>query len=262
MQPTMPILFLGHGSPMNAIEDNAFRRGWVEIARELPRPKAILCVSAHWESQGVLIDGAANPETIHDFYGFPQALFDVRYRAPGAPWLAKRVRDLLAASNVKPKSIAIDPGRGLDHGAWSVLRPMYPEADIPVVQLSLDRSLSARQHYDLAKALAPLRDEGILVIGSGDIVHNLGVDFRRGVVPDWAAAFNERAKALIRAGNDEALAAYEQFGAEAELSINSAEHYLPLLYVLALRRPGEAPRFFNDLMVAAISMTSIAFGVA
>lgn len=257
---TMPVLFLGHGSPMNAIEDNPFRRGWVEIARELPRPKAILCVSAHWESEGVLVDGAASPETIHDFYGFPQALFDVRYNAPGAPWLAERVKTLLEGSPVAARGVTIEPGRGLDHGAWSVLLPMYPEADIPVVQLSLDRTLTGRQHYELAKTLAPLRDEGVLVIGSGDIVHNLRVDFRRAEPQEWAVSFNERAKAMIAQGNDAALAAYEALGPDAALSINSAEHYLPLLYVLALRRPGEAPRFFNDSVFAAISMTSIVFG--
>ncbi|MCC6918664.1 MAG: 4,5-DOPA dioxygenase extradiol [Alphaproteobacteria bacterium] len=257
---TLPVLFLGHGSPMNAIEDNPFSRGWAAVAQRLPRPRAILCISAHWETRGLAIGGAAEPETIHDFFGFPQALFDVRYKAPGAPWLAQRVRDLVTASPAAPQAIAIDEVRGLDHGAWGVLLPMYPEADIPVVQLSLDRTLTPRQHLELGKALAPLRDEGMLVIGSGDIVHNLRVDFRRAVTPDWAARFNEQAKALIVSGNDATLAAYEGLGEDAALSINSAEHYLPLLYVLALRKPGDAVTFFNDTVFAAISMTSVVLG--
>jgi 4,5-DOPA dioxygenase extradiol len=254
---TLPVLFLGHGSPMNAIEDNVFSRGWADMARRLPKPRAILCISAHWETQGLAVSGAAAPETIHDFFGFPQALFDVRYRSPGAPWLAERVRDLLA-----PRPVAIDPRRGLDHGAWSVLLPMYPAADIPVVQLSLDRSLSPRQHYELGKGLAPLRDEGVLIIGSGDIVHNLRVDFRHAAAPEWASRFNETAKAMILAGDDETLAAYDALGEDAALSINSAEHYLPLLYVLAARRPGDDIAFFNDMVFAAISMTSVLMGKA
>lgn len=257
---TLPVLFLGHGSPMNAIEDNAFSRGWAALARRLPRPKAILCISAHWETRGLAIGGAAQPDTIHDFFGFPQALFDVRYDAPGAPWLAMRVRDLVTASPAAPQAVAIDEVRGLDHGVWGVLLPMYPAADVPVVQLSLDRTRAPRQHYELGQALAPLRDEGVLVIGSGDIVHNLRVDFRRAVTPDWAVRFNEHAKAMIRSGNDATLAAYESLGEDAALSINSAEHYLPLLYVLALRRPGDEVSFFNDTVFAGISMTSLALG--
>jgi 4,5-DOPA dioxygenase extradiol len=255
---TLPVLFLGHGSPMNAIEDNAFSRGWAELATRLPRPRAILCVSAHWETRGIAVSGAVSPETIHDFFGFPQTLFDLRYGAPGAPWLAERVCDLLASH----APVTVDAERGFDHGAWSVLLPMYPAADIPVVQLSLDRTLTPRQHYELAKTLAPLRDEGVLIIGSGDIVHNLRVDFRRAVTPEWAARFNETAKAMILAGNDEALVAYESMGDDAALSINSAEHYLPLLYVLALRRPDDAVTFFNDTVFAAISMTSVILGEA
>ena len=257
MPTPMPVLFLGHGSPMNAIEDNAFSRGWAAIAREIPRPKAILMVSAHWETEGVLLTASDAPETIHDFYGFPKALFDVRYSAPGARWLAERARDLIAASAVRPTRIGLDEGRGLDHGAWSVLLPMYPDASVPVVQLSLDRSLTPAQHLELGKALAPLRDEGVLVIGSGDIVHNLRVDFRRAEAQPWALSFNERAKSLILEGDDAALAGYESLGPEALASINSAEHFLPLLYVLALRRPDDAVRFFNDAVFAAISMTSI-----
>jgi 4,5-DOPA dioxygenase extradiol len=253
----MPVLFLGHGSPMNAVEDNAFSRGWAQMAERLPRPRAILIVSAHWETQGVFLTGGSAPETIHDFYGFPQALFDVRYTAPGARWLAERARDLLAAATVKPSVLALDDTRGFDHGVWSVLSPMYPAADVPIVQLSLDRTLTPQQHLELGRALAPLRDEGVMIVGSGDIVHNLRIDFRKAEPQAWAVEFNEAAKALIVAGDDAALAHYERLGPAAQASINSAEHYLPLLYVLAVRRPGDAVSFFNDAVFAAISMTSV-----
>lgn len=256
----MPVLFLGHGSPMNAIEDNAWRQGWAAVAKAVPRPRAVLMVSAHWETEGVFLTHAEAPETIHDFYGFPKALFDVRYNAPGAPWLAERARDLIAGSDLPVSRIRLDAGRGLDHGAWSVLLPMYPDADVPVVQLSLDRTLTPQQHLELARTLLPLRDEGILVIGSGDIVHNLRVDFRQPGVLPWALSFNETAKALIVGGDDAALANYEQLGPEALASINSAEHYLPLLYVLGLRHPEDQVSFFNDDVFAAISMTSVVLG--
>jgi len=256
----MPVLFLGHGSPMNAIEDNAWRRGWARVAAEIPRPRAILMVSAHWETQGIALTSGDAPETIHDFFGFPQPLSDVRYAAPGAPWLAERARDLIAGSNVPVSRIVMDAQRGFDHGAWSVLLPMYPAADIPLVQLSLDRSLAPAQHLELARALAPLRDEGVLVIGSGDIVHNLRVDFRRAGVQPWALTFNETAKALIVSDDAVALANYEALGPEALASINSAEHYLPLLYVVGLRGAGDVVRFFNDDVFAAISMTSVIIG--
>lgn len=256
----MPVLFLGHGSPMNAIEDNGWRRAWAAAAKELPRPRAILMVSAHWETHGVFLTHTETPETIHDFYGFPKALFDVRYPAPGAPWLAERARDLIAGSGVPVSRLRLDAGRGLDHGAWGVLLPMYPDADVPVVQLSLDRSLTPQQHLELARSLMPLRDEGVLVIGSGDIVHNLRVDFRKPAAEPWAISFNEKAKALIVSGDAAALADYEALGPEAVASINSAEHYLPLLYVLALRRADDKVAFFNDDVFAALSMTSVVIG--
>jgi 4,5-DOPA dioxygenase extradiol len=252
----MPVLFLGHGSPMNAIEDNAWRRGWAEAAAAMPRPKAILCISAHWETHGLAVSAGATPETIHDFYGFPQALFDVRYAAPGSPALAARTAELLA-----PLPVRLDVVRGLDHGAWSVLAPMYPQADIPVVQLSLDRDRSPADHYAIARALAPLRDEGVLIVGSGDIVHNLrAIDFRDPRPLDWAVRFNEAAKRLILAGEHQGLVDYASLGTDAEASINSAEHYLPLLYVLGLQDPGEPVSFFNDDVIAAISMTSVRLG--
>jgi 4,5-DOPA dioxygenase extradiol len=256
MSAPMPALFVGHGSPMNAIEDNSWRRGWRAAALALPRPKAVLCVSAHWETHGLGVTASAAPVTIHDFGGFPQALFDVRYPAAGDPALAARVAELLA-----PETVVLDPSRGLDHGAWSVLLPMYPDADIPVVQLSLDRRRTPQQHYELAQRLAPLRDEGVLIVASGDIVHNLrAVDFRRPETPDWAERFNETAKRLIETGEHGPLIAYDSLGEDAALSINSAEHYLPLLYALAVQREGEAATFFNDDVFAAISMTSVRIG--
>ncbi len=256
MSPRMPALFIGHGSPMNAIEDNSWTRGWREIAAELPRPEAIVCVSAHWETRGLAVTADAWPRTIHDFGGFPQALFDARYPAPGDPALARRIAGLLSPAPVRQAD-----DWGLDHGAWSVLIRMYPEADIPVVQLSLDRALTGPEHYEAGARLAPLRDQGVMVIGSGNTVHNLrAADFRRPEASGWAARFNDEARRLILAGDHRALADYDSLGQEAALAINSAEHYLPLLYVLALGAPGEAARVFNDQVFAAISMLSLVVG--
>jgi 4,5-DOPA dioxygenase extradiol len=252
----MPVLFLGHGSPMNAIEDNAWSRGWRTVGDRLSKPKAILMISAHWESHGLAVTAAENPETIHDFGGFPQALFDVQYPAPGSPALAARVADLLA-----PNSVHLDPTRGFDHGAWSVVGPMYPDADIPMVQLSLDRTKTPQEHYDLGRQLAPLRDEGVLIIGSGDIVHNLrAADFRNPQKVEWADRFNDKAKRFIEQGEHQPLIDYADLGEDAAQSINSAEHYLPLLYVLAAQGADDAVSFFNDDVFAAISMTSLALG--
>ncbi len=252
----MPVFFLGHGSPMNALEDNAWTRGWAAAASAAPTPKAILCVSAHWETHGVAVTAEQKPKTIHDFGGFPQALFDVQYPAPGSPALAARVAELLG-----PRPVRMATDWGLDHGAWSVLRPMYPDAEAPVVQLSLDRTLPPQAHYDLGRRLAPLRDEGVLIIGSGDIVHNLrAADVRNPAPLDWALRFRDRANALIAVGDDQALIHYDQLGPDATLAINSAEHYLPLLYVLALRLPGEPLQTFNDDVFAAISMTCLRVG--
>ncbi len=255
--PRMPVLFLGHGSPMNAIEENPWRRGWGEIGDRLPRPKAILCISAHWETAGAAaVSASPAPATIHDFGGFPQALFDVQYRAPGDPALAARVAALLAPDQVVPH-----PTRGLDHGAWSVLLPMYPDADVPVVQLSLDRSKPNAWHYQAGRRLAALRDEGVLIVGSGDIVHNLrDVNWRSGGTPDWAPRFNATAKALIEARDHQPLIDWQALGPDAEASINTAEHYLPLLYVLGAAQGDEPVSFFNDDVFAGISMTSIVIG--
>lgn len=252
----MPVLFLGHGSPMNAIEDNAWSRAWRETGERLPRPNAVLMISAHWETRGIAVTASEHPETIHDFGGFPQALFDAQYPAPGDPALARRVAELLA-----PEPVLQHPTRGLDHGAWSVLAPMYPAADIPVVQLSLDRDRTGQEHYDLGRRLAPLREEGVLIVGSGDIVHNLrAADFRRPETPEWADRFNTTAKRLIETGEHGPLIDYASLGEDAAQAINSAEHYLPLLYVLGAQGPGEPVSFFNDNVFAAISMTSLAIG--
>lgn len=257
MTARMPVLFLGHGSPMNAIEDNAWRRGWAEIATRLPRPKAVLCVSAHWETAGAAaVTASPHPTTIHDFGGFPQALFDVQYPAPGDPALAERVGDLLA-----PDPVVQHPTRGLDHGAWSVLLPMYPGAEVPIVQLSLDRNQPNIWHYAAGRRLADLRDEGVLIVASGDIVHNLrDVNFRTGATPDWAPRFNETAKRLIETRDHGPLIDWDSLGPDAVPAINSAEHYLPLLYALGASAEGEPVSFFNDDVFAGISMTSIRFG--
>lgn len=255
---TLPVLFLGHGSPMNAIEDNAWSRAWRALGARLPRPRAILCVSAHWETQGPWVTGSATPPTIHDFGGFPQALFDARYPAPGDPALAQRVVDLLGDAQAR-----IDPERGLDHGAWGVLKPMYPEADIPVVQLGIDSRRPGAWHVALAQRLAPLRDEGVLVVASGDIVHNLRLfDFRDTTPLPWASRFRDRVNALIVEGNLTALADWPALGDDAALSIPTPEHYLPLLYALALAREGDALQFFNDDVIGSLSMTSLIIGTA
>jgi 4,5-DOPA dioxygenase extradiol len=249
----MPVLFLGHGSPMNAIEDNAFRRSWSALGQRLPRPRGVLCVSAHWETRGVYAGASASPQTIHDFHGFPQTLFDVQYRAPGDPALARRAAELAGAR--------LDPDRGLDHGAWGVLIAMYPGADVPVVQLSLDSAQPGPFHYALAKKLAPLREEEILLIGSGNIVHNLGVWRPGDDRPyDWALRFDAEVRRRIDAGDHQALADYPSLGADARMAVPTPEHYLPLLYVLALQKKGERPVYFNDQVMTSISMTSVVIG--
>jgi 4,5-DOPA dioxygenase extradiol len=251
----MPALFVGHGNPMNAIERNEFHLGWSAVARRLPRPRAVLCVSAHWETQDAHVTAASAPGTIHDFYGFPKALFDVRYPAPGDPALAARV-----ASLVTGERIGLDPGRGLDHGAWSVLVAMYPDADVPVVQLSIDTSRPGQHHYALARQLAPLRDEGVLVMGSGNIVHNLRLfDFRDPTAREWAIKADEEIRAHIIARDHDALMAYPA-REDAHLPVPTPEHYLPLLYAIALQQGGETARFFNAEVRGSISMTSVLIG--
>jgi len=255
----MPALFIGHGNPMNAIEETVYAAAWREAAAMIPRPAAILCISAHWETEGAFVTAMPQPRTIHDFYGFPDQLYQVEYPAPGSPELAERVRSLVTSCAVR-----LDDGYswGLDHGAWSVLRRMYPEADIPVVQLSLDRSQHPRFHYDLGRELAPLREEGVLILGSGNIVHNLRLLQWDATEPFlWASEFDELAAELILAGDHDRLVAYPTLGSSARLAIPTNEHYLPLLYILALQESREPVSFFAaGLPLGSISMRSVRIG--
>ena len=252
----MPVLFVGHGSPTNAIEENEFSRAWADAGKSMPRPRAVLCVSAHWEANGTLVTSTERPGTIHDFYGFPRPLYEVSYPAPGAPEVARLVRETVRGARVR-----FDPDRGLDHGAWSVLRRMFPGADIPVVQLSLDRAKEPALHYELGKELAGLRREGVLIVGSGNIVHNLGVIVGEDTAFDWAIEFDETMKRLILSGDHDAIVQYPELGRAARLSVPTNEHFLPLLYALALQEKGEGIRFFTDrVTLGSISMRSIKIG--
>ncbi len=258
---TMPVLFLGHGSPMNAIEDNEFSRGWRNIAQTIPRPKAILCISAHWETWGALVTAMDKPRTIHDFGGFPRELYEVQYPAPGSKWLAQEVANAAAKSDV-----TFDEEWGLDHGCWSVISRMYPEADVPVAQLSLDAARSAQEHYDLARRLAPLREKGVLIVGSGNMVHNLGLVEFRGNGPeafnrpfgfDWAMQANDLFKQLINDNQHDRLIGYRALGESVRRAVPTPEHYLPMLYAIALKRTDESVAYFNDKPVAgSLTMTS------
>lgn len=253
----MPALFLGHGSPMTAITDGPERRAWQALGRALPRPRAILAVTAHWETAGhTHVTAGMQPRTIHDFRGFPQALYEVRYRAPGSPELVARVMELLGAGRV-----LADDGWGFDHGAWGVVQPMFPAADIPMVAMSLDRALPPEGHLALGRALAPLRDEGVLIVASGNIVHNIAL-YRQtaGTQPDWAVDFRARTSAAILAGDDAALLRFAPDDRAAAYAINSGEHYLPLLYALGARRAGDGTAVFNDTLDGALTMTSVLVG--
>lgn len=255
VQNRMPVLFLGHGSPMHAISDSPHRREWQRLGRELPLPRAILCVSAHWQTRGVCVTGNQKPETIHDFYGFPKELYQVRYPAPGSPELAARVRQLL-----KHESVQLDAERGLDHGAWSVLSAMYPQAQVPVVQLSLDIRREPQAHYDLGGRLSELREEGVLVLASGNIVHNLSLWRPNETRPyGWAQRFDQTVRDLIRARNHKDLVSYWKLGPEAKQSVPTPEHYLPLLYAMALQEPDDSLAFLNVEVTSAMSMTSVLF---
>lgn len=258
----MPVLFIGHGSPMNAIEENRFARGWHEAAQQIPKPEAILCISAHWETWGTLTTACEQPRTIHDFGGFPQALYDMIYPAPGIPALAKGVQSM-----VRSTEVGMDLDWGFDHGSWSVLSRMYPDADIPVIQLSLDYTKPPDFHYRLAKELAPLRDEGVLILGSGNIVHNLRrmtlknndySTFNEPYALDWAAEADQILKRLIRERKHADLVNYRDLGPAVQLAVPTPEHYLPLLYALALQEEDEKIVFFNDEpLVGSITMTSL-----
>lgn len=251
----MPVLFVGHGSPMNALEDNEFTQGWEEMARQLPQPKAILCISAHWETRGTGVTAMPQPKTIHDFGGFPQELFDYQYPAPGSPELAQLVKQTI----IKAPVVLDHQGWGLDHGTWSVLTKMYPAADIPVVQLSLDATKEPAYHYALGQELAALRDRGILIVGSGNIVHNLRlVSFSETGGYDWAIEFDETMKQLMLAGDHAAIVNYQALGKTARLAVPTNEHFLPLLYVIALQSEATTPRFFTEQLVAgSLSMRSV-----
>lgn len=252
----MPILFVGHGSPMNAIEDNPFSRAWGEIGKSLPTPKAILCVSAHWETLGTQVTGMDQPKTIHDFGGFPRELFEAEYPAPGSPALAR-----LTQETVKKVTVELDQSWGLDHGTWSILAKMFPKADIPVVQLSLDHSQPPEFHYALGKELAALRSKGVLIMGSGNIVHNLRAIMWQGGAYDWAIDFDETIRKLIVEGNHQPIVQYQTLGRAAQLSIPTNEHYLPLLYILAMQEKQDELRFFADeISMGSLSMRSVWLG--
>ncbi|UAY53592.1 4,5-DOPA-extradiol-dioxygenase [Ferruginibacter albus] len=252
---TMPLLFIGHGNPMNAIEQNEFSKGWGEAGKTLPKPNAILCISAHWETKGTFITAMDKPKTIHDFGGFPQELFDVQYPAPGNPALAKETKELLTHTEAK-----LDEHWGLDHGCWSVVKNMYPDADIPVIQLSMDYTKTPQWHYELAKQLSSLRNKGVLIIGSGNMVHNLrNINWHapdKGY--DWADEANLKLKDLIIKNEHQQLMGYHSLGTEMTLAIPTPEHYMPLLYILGLKKESEQVNFFNDkTIMGSISMTSL-----
>jgi len=252
----MPVLFIGHGSPTNAIEDNEFSRAWAEASRSLPKPKAVLCISAHWETDGTRVTAMEQPETIHDFYGFPPALFEKRYPAPGSPDLARMAEGL-----ARKTPIELDLDRGLDHGAWSVLCRMFPKADVPVIQLSLDQSKAPAFHYELGRELRGLRKKGVLILGSGNIVHNLREVVWEDTAYDWALEFDARIKGLILSGDYDAIIGYSKLGRSARLAVPTPEHYLPLLYVLGTQEDSDGVAFFADkVTLGSMSMRSVRIG--
>jgi 4,5-DOPA dioxygenase extradiol len=253
----MPAVFFGHGSPMNTLARNRYTDAWRALGAALPRPKAILAISAHWYTHGTAVTATAAPRTIHDFGGFPRELFEVQYPAPGEPALAARVRELLA-----PLPVALDHDWGLDHGTWSVLAHAFPGAGVPVVQLSIDRDRPPRWHYELGVRLAPLRAEGVLILGSGNVVHNLGrMQWDEGARPyDWAQHFNERVRTALTAGDHATLVDYAALET-AQLSVPTPEHYLPLLYVIATQQPGERVSLPVDgIEYGSIGMLTAAVG--
>lgn len=253
----MPLLFVGHGSPMNAIEDNEFSKRWEQMGKEIAHPRAVLCISAHWLTRGTYVTAMEQPKTIHDFGGFPQALFDVQYPAPGNPSLATDVKELIHSTNV-----GLDHDWGLDHGTWSVVKRMYPDAKIPVLQLSIDYNKPAQYHFDLAKELAALRKKGVLIIGSGNMVHNLGmIAWNKINEPeygfDWAHEINAVFKKNIASRNFQPLINYESLGSAAKLAIPSPDHYYPMIYSLGLIDKSDEISFFNDKAVGgSLTMTS------
>ena len=256
-----PILFIGHGSPMNGIEDNEFSRTWAKFGQEIPKPKAVIVISAHWLTNGTHVTAMKNPKTIHDFGGFPQALFDVNYPAQGSPELAEATSKLITSAKVE-----LNHDWGLDHGTWTVVRHMYPNADIPVLQLSIDYKKPAQYHYDLAKQLTALRNKGVLIIGSGNMVHNLRmIAWEKLQEPefgfDWAIEMNTIFKDKIANSDFQSLINYEKLGAAAKLAIPTPDHYYPLIYSIALQEKQDEINFFNDKLVGgSLNMTSVKFG--
>ena len=241
MRDLMPAIFFGHGNPMNALSKNVYTEGWASVGKSIPRPKAVLAVSAHWYIPACAVSASLTPRTIHDFGGFPKELYQVEYPTPGSPDLALRVKDLLA-----PVIVELDESRGLDHGIWAVLTHVFPGADIPIVQLSIDKTQPPLFHYEIGEQLSSLREEGVLVIGSGNIVHNLSAYAwgNPGVQPfDWALRFEKNVRELLLKSDDAQLVAYEGLGPDAMLSVPTPDHYLPLLYVLGLRKKNEEIRF-------------------
>lgn len=249
---TMPVLFVGHGSPMNAITDNPYSRGWKGLRKDIPQPAAILCISAHWLTDGSYVSTSAAPATVHDFGGFPRALHEAEYAAPGSIIGAEATMDILHGR------VGGDPNKGLDHGTWSVLLPMYPEANIPVFQLSIDYYQPMEYHYTLAKQLSELRNRGVLIIGSGNIVHNLRATGNINGGYDWAYEFDEHVKKAILSGDHQSIINYEQFGRAASLSVPTPDHYIPLLYALGLQRSTDSLRFINESITrGALGMRSV-----
>jgi 4,5-DOPA dioxygenase extradiol len=259
MREVIPAVFLGHGNPMNAIQSNAYTESWQKFGQSIPRPKAILAISAHWYVPDMAVSGSPSPETIHDFYGFPPELFEYAWPAPGSPELARRVQKLL-----QPLNVRFDGNRGLDHGIWSVLCHVFPDADIPVVQLCIDETKPPEFHYETGKLLQPLRDEEVLIVGSGNIVHNLRayVWGNEKIPPfDWAFRFESATRKLMLEGKDRELIAYRTMGEDARLSVPSPDHFLPLLYVLGLRRANEQVSFpVEGIDGGALSMLSVRIG--
>ena len=259
MTTSMPAIFFGHGNPMNALQRNDWTEGWANIGRTIQRPRAVLCISAHWYLPATLVTAMPAPRTIHDFGGFPRELYQVQYPARGDADLARRVQELLA-----PLPVGLDNSWGLDHGTWSVLAHVFPDADVPVVQLSIDETQAAAFHFDLGKRLTPLRDEGILIVGSGNLVHNLHTYAWGKHQPepyDWAVRFEESAKRLILANDFEPLIDYERMGRDALLAIPTPDHYLPLLYVLGAKRENEAISFpVQGIDGGSVSMLAVQVG--
>ncbi|MBN1581382.1 MAG: 4,5-DOPA dioxygenase extradiol [Anaerolineae bacterium] len=251
--PKMPVLFVGHGSPMNAIEDNEFSRTWSTVGKALSMSQTILCISAHWETTGTFVTAMDRPETIHDFYGFPQELSEMLYPAPGAPHFARQTKQIVHRADVH-----LTDEWGLDHGTWSVLCRMYPDANVPTYQLSLDRTQTASYHYALAQELSPLREQGVLIVGSGNVVHNLRMARFDGTAYDWAIAFDDWVKQRLLDRDHQALTDYHLVGQMGHLAVPTPEHYLPLLYAIALQTKDESITFFNEKVVyGTISMRGL-----